>query len=314
MIPLAAVAAGGQLAGGLLGGKARSDAAKKALQQTRIVTDEAVRGVEQDNVQLAALRADDEARLKAATGYDLKKLRDQAIGAGFNPLTVLQATGGVGYDGRGAVLQTPFESRADAFMQRAQLVSAAAQGVASTAGYVGDALASAASAFVGQVNSDRQLTADYYRINTQYAADMAMSKAMAGNGPFGGSVTSGTNGPVASTGDLREAWADPILPDWLNRAIYGDPEVKRIKNASVMENMGFFHGVADEIVSFFEDTAPDPNSVWSSPYNLGKAAREWIGSGAPPAHQRGDMGKSDVSVMSPWTSFANWARGYELPN
>lgn len=61
-----------------------------------------------DNRNAKKNRAADEARLQAATGYDFVKLRDQAEAAGFNPLTILQATGGAGYDGRGAVLATPF--------------------------------------------------------------------------------------------------------------------------------------------------------------------------------------------------------------
>lgn len=61
-----------------------------------------------DNRRAKKNRQAEEARLRAATGYDFVKLRDQATAAGFNPLTVLQATGGAGYDGRGAVVSQPY--------------------------------------------------------------------------------------------------------------------------------------------------------------------------------------------------------------
>lgn len=62
-----------------------------------------------DNFMANRTRKKDEARLRANSGYDLVKLREQATAAGFNPLTVLQATGAAGYDGRGAVMATPFQ-------------------------------------------------------------------------------------------------------------------------------------------------------------------------------------------------------------
>lgn len=61
-----------------------------------------------DNKRAKKNRQAEEARLRAATGYDFVKLRDQATAAGFSPLTVLQATGGAGYDGRGAVVSQPY--------------------------------------------------------------------------------------------------------------------------------------------------------------------------------------------------------------
>lgn len=265
MIPLGIVAgAVGQIASGA----AKKKAAKKALQQTRVATDEMVQGVQaeqqqlqgmraQDQADLQTLRAQDEARLRDATGYDLGHLRDQALAAGFNPLTVLQMTGGAGYDGRGAVLQTPFESRVSAFesalpayQTRAELVSGAAGGVASTAGFVGDAISAASSAFLQDQQHQQDLAADVYRTNMQYKADMAAATAMRGTGPFGGTVVSGTNGPVRGVDGMGAALSLPgynvAYPDWLNTLIFGSPQNPHRANSETMQNEGFGSSMLDE--------------------------------------------------------------------
>lgn len=138
------------LVGSVISGKAKRKAAKN--QQAA-----AVAGVDQDREYAKALALYDSERLKAASGFNLGKLRDDAIKAGFNPLTLLQATGGAGYDGRGAVVLTPFGgSRSDA------IVNTSAD-VVGSAGYIGDAISGAGAAFSEQRYRQQVLDLDRRR-------------------------------------------------------------------------------------------------------------------------------------------------------
>lgn len=157
---MALIAGGSQLLGGLLGGGRRDKRAMRQLAEIQRAADDAVEHYRADQDRVKALRAEDEARLAAATGYDLEKLRDDARAAGFNPLTVLGATGGAGYDGRGAVLQTPFISMGDAMRIRVDARLGAAPLAVENAGYVGDAIAGAGAAFTSAALSQAQMLAD----------------------------------------------------------------------------------------------------------------------------------------------------------
>lgn len=173
------VQGGGSLLGGL-GRRKASKAAEKVAEGTALdavntaANDENMRQklVGQDRKDLAALIKRDEARLRANSGYDLVKLRDQAVKAGFNPLTVLNATGGAGYDSRGAVLTTPFLARserfeglADDFWRRADLITQAYGASVSTAGYFGDAISAGGSAYFGQRQQEAQNALERERID-----------------------------------------------------------------------------------------------------------------------------------------------------
>lgn len=152
---VAGLTAGANLIGGILGGKARK---KAALQQNEYAyqvfqndfnRNEVARAA--DMAEAQALTASDEARMREAwaeaTGYDLEALRDEALRSGFNPLTILQATGAANYARTPApVLTTPFVPRS--IPLEGDYVLQASQGVAQTAGYVGDAISGAAQTFL----------------------------------------------------------------------------------------------------------------------------------------------------------------------
>lgn len=163
----AMIAAAVQGVGSLIGGGAKNKYAKRYRQEAQFSGDVAVARAEEEKLQAKQWRAEDEARLRAATGYDLQKLRDQAYAAGFNPLTVLEATGGAGYEGRGAVLETPFLSTAQAYANRANIDMGTAGQVVDTAGYVGDALAAAAQTYFAQRDADARLDLERQQLGLQ---------------------------------------------------------------------------------------------------------------------------------------------------
>lgn len=170
-----------QAVGGVMGGKSRTKLAKRYRREAQAAAENYKGALVADQDRLAAMniadqeraiayRADDEARLKAATGYDLAKLRDDAVKAGFNPLTVLNATGAAGYEGRGAVLTTPFIGRefiGSADGDRAYFdANMGSQSAVNTAGYVGDAVAGLGSGIV-----------DYGTLRMQQRHEAAMLEA-----------------------------------------------------------------------------------------------------------------------------------------
>lgn len=157
---LALVAGGAQLLGGLLGGGRRDKRAMRQLRELQDAADFVFDRAQEDQARAIEYRMSDEARLKEATGYDLRKLRDDAKAAGFNPLTVLQATGAAGYDGRGAVITTPFISMADAARTRVDARLGGSHLAVDNAGYVGDAIANAGNAYVSTALSQAQMLAD----------------------------------------------------------------------------------------------------------------------------------------------------------
>lgn len=142
MGPLALLGIGAALkgAGSLLGGRARKRAAYNADRRMGRIA-------RKDQARAKALAREDEARLQKAhkegIGYDLEKLRDEAVEAGFNPLSVLQTTGAANYATTPVpVLTTPFVPMGD-YRQ------ATTQGRVETAGYVGDAIYGAGNDVIG---------------------------------------------------------------------------------------------------------------------------------------------------------------------
>lgn len=167
VLPL--IAGGVAAIGSFFGGRKRSKAAGRA--EARAVSDrqDALRIAMQDQDRALKLREGDEARLKTASGYDLAKLVADARSAGFNPLTVLQNTGGAGYDGRGAVLTSPFISQAEVYLGGSGAVGAARGQVVETAGYLGDAISAGGSAYFNQLNQERAFQQAQQQIDLQGA-------------------------------------------------------------------------------------------------------------------------------------------------
>jgi len=211
---LALLAGGVSLLGNALGGRSRNKSAKNARTNTDKLAVYAIQQEAKDAARALELAREDEARLRAATGYDFKKLRDDAIAAGFNPLTALQATGGAGYDGRGAVVMSPFMPLATGKWNRANLYAGASGAVIETAGYMGDALASAGSAFVDQLNQTKTqaLEAERNRIlAAEVFGGLTQQYSGAGSGgatasPFYGNATRGGGGSLGLGLGLPKNW------------------------------------------------------------------------------------------------------------
>lgn len=136
-----------------------------------------------DAARALQLAREDERRLKDATGYDFEKLRDQAVAAGFNPLTVLQATGGQGYDGRGAIVTSPFVPQAQ------------------YAGYIGDAIGAGLQTYLDVRQQDRMFKLDAQR-NDLLSRELDAVGRGFGAKAFGGSVRTGTSSDRFVTGDV----------------------------------------------------------------------------------------------------------------
>jgi len=214
---LALIGAGISALGGIFGGRSRKKAAKKAAAQAQqmqnqvnAAADAAVAQTSADQFAALELRAQDEARLKAATGYDMIKLRDDATAAGFNPLTVLQATGGAGYDGRGAVMVSPFIGRSDSMMAKASLMSAgmgvqaqAQGGVVQASGYFGDALSGLGNSLfdIGAAGAQRN-----HEMAMQTAAMRGSTSSL---GASGGTVSTARRGATAPLVGAKTISASP---------------------------------------------------------------------------------------------------------
>lgn len=136
----ALVGMGVSVVGDIVGGRDRQKKTNKVAKRLKELRD-------RDQAEALRLAREDEARLVAqhekSGGYNLAKLRDEATAAGFNPLTVLQATGAAGYANTApGIISSPFISRVDS-VKEAQLAKIDA------AGYVGDAISRAGSAYIG---------------------------------------------------------------------------------------------------------------------------------------------------------------------
>lgn len=207
MIPMAAAGIGAQFLGGIFGGRSRNKMAKKVWnkmnelgQRAEDTATEGVYANRADQARAIEYMRGDEARLRDATGYDLKKLRSDAFAAGFNPLTVLEATGGAGYDGRGAVLTTPFIGEADALFRKADIILGAMPSIGSagqsrieTAGYFGDALSGLGDSLIGL---GRDQVQRQHEINMQQLAQVGRTTQRGGSSPFGAPARRVTASPT----------------------------------------------------------------------------------------------------------------------
>lgn len=154
--------------GGLLGGRARKKAANQARRDAFDTGDDIVRASKEDQTRAIEYRNADQAAMDArgAVGIDFAKLRDDAMKAGFNPLTALSATGGAGYD-RPGILTTPFVPVADAFANRASLVSGTGQAMIDSAGYFGDTLSGLGSGLISISENQAQRRHEMDMLNTE---------------------------------------------------------------------------------------------------------------------------------------------------
>ncbi|QXP08685.1 MAG: hypothetical protein [Arizlama microvirus] len=183
---LQALGLAASFAGGLFGGKKRKKSADKMYHETAKYSDQGIAELANDQARALALREGDEARLRAGTGIDLAKLKSDARASGFNPLTVLAATGGVGYEGRGAVLTSPFIGRADGYFQKASLMSGAGQAVVDNAGYFGDALAGLGGGLFDMGSQAAQRTHERAMQEAMIRGATSSPGAIAGTGVSGG--------------------------------------------------------------------------------------------------------------------------------
>lgn len=181
MIPPQVIAAGGQVVGGILGGNKRRGEARVARRAVDAKMEEAIRYVRRQNKKSGQTGA-----------YDFQRLRDDAIKAGFNPLTVLQATGGAGYDV--GTLSSPFGNVGDMMVRRAELVGQMSGAVIDNAGYFGDAIASGTKAYVDQLNVNKA---------NQLDADRTAAISAIKGGSSGAYVTAGPFAPSAQVTDER---------------------------------------------------------------------------------------------------------------
>lgn len=253
MVAPVVVAAGIKAVGNVIGGKKADKAAKRAIADNQTDRNDAVVMTRQDQDRLNAMtaadqaraigyRKDDEARMKAATGYDLVKLRDDAVKAGFNPLTVLQSTGGAGYDGRGAVMTTPFVaseflSTADPFIAMSGAVAAARGVRVDTAGYLGKAIAGLGDDLIGM---EMQKSAQAHERAMQQA-DFDFQRARDATIRLPGSARVMTDSPVQGYGAANPDLMGPFVRP-RNISVF-DPNDRLISvDASWAERNGFKPG------------------------------------------------------------------------
>lgn len=182
MLPPAVVAGVAQGVGSFLSGKKSAGEARVARRAVDARMQEAIRFMKKA------------AKSGGLTGFDFKKLRDDAIAAGFNPLTALSATGGQGYD-----LASPFAATADLMVRRAELLGSMSGAVIDNAGYFGRALGDGFGAFFAQRESERNFSLDSQRLALE--AQYNLGGAARSGGGFGGSSGFGgmpvANGPFA---------------------------------------------------------------------------------------------------------------------
>lgn len=196
---------------GIIGGNRQAGAAREARRAAELRADAAIAAGQRDQARLIEYRKADEARLVAATGFDFQKMRDQAIAAGFNPLTVLAATGGAGYDGRSAVLETPFVSEAEDQWRKVDVYTAMSGAVTQTAGGGWQAASDALSALGDQLNVERDQALGEADLGLR-RQQMVLDYAGFGRGGSGGQYAAVANGnafsnapAVATPGGF---WAD----------------------------------------------------------------------------------------------------------
>lgn len=196
MDPLSLIAGGSQLLGGLLSAGSQKKAAKKALNEARRQQQYLIAAAREDAYTAQVKRDADMAQLAKMRGVDLVKLREDAVAAGFNPLTVLQATGAAQYDRADGFISSPFMPVSDAYRTGADYVMQARGLGVQTAGGVGAAIANAGSAFVNTKMSVAEM-----RMQQQ------MLKAMLSDGGTKG------NAAVPNAPPVKGEWQAPAVVD-----------------------------------------------------------------------------------------------------
>lgn len=147
------LSAGTSLLGGIISGMSAKKDAKRARSEARKQQQYLIAATREDQMKSAEHYAKEQARLDAHAaanrGYDLQKLRDDALKAGFNPLTVLEATGAGAYDRATDFISSPFIPISAAYSESGRNVMDAYLGTVGASGGIGDAIANAGSAYVG---------------------------------------------------------------------------------------------------------------------------------------------------------------------
>lgn len=230
-----------QALGGLFGGMSRNNAARKLTNRVVGEATERIQLASQDHdINAAAAAADqqraidyraaDEARMKAATGLDLAKLRADAEAAGFNPLTVLQSTGGMGYDGRGAILTTPFiatpQRRLADYDNTAELLAGVGQTQVQTAGYFGDALAGVGAGMTALSEANAQRDHEMRMLQLQVEGVTNARRLGGGYTTTGGGMVT-ANKVTASPVETFTGFSWGGVKDWFGNVLTGNrPERK----------------------------------------------------------------------------------------
>lgn len=305
-LPIAAISGGVQLLGGLFSGRSQAKAAKQNFILANQVAEQAMVNAQTEKLELQRLRNADQSeyqRLRrldqadlerltreynakqGASGVDLVKLRDEAVKAGFNPLTVLNATGGAGY-GRGeGIISSPFSgrtsnffSRQDAFQsttddawQRVATVQGSGQALIDTAGYVGRAISAGGSAFVSAAFNEQQLAND--RMIAQAAVNNSGSQIRAQAGQQGGQFPQ--QGATVSTSPQSGAsWLEKLTGSaekFLDRAIDRNPVQDEPAFSRVDDGRG--NWVWTPSAAVYDDGPMAWIREWVSPAQLG--AMQW---------------------------------------
>lgn len=203
MIPWAGIVAGAQGVAGIIGGNRQAGSARESRRTADQLAQLAQEAAMLDQQRVIEYRDDDEARLRAASGFDFSKLVRDAWEAGFNPLTVLNATGGAGYDGRGAVLTTPFLGEAEGAWNRVDVFAGMSGGVTSTAGAGWRAAADALGGIRDQMNTEREQAFERERLQLERAALMGQYR------PSSGSIAQTANGSPFHNAPVVSGYALP---------------------------------------------------------------------------------------------------------
>lgn len=324
-----------QALGGLFGGMSRNNAARKLTNRVVGEATQRIQLASQDhdiNAAAAAAdqaraidyRASDEARMKAATGYDFQKLRADAEAAGFNPLTVLQATGGMGYDGRGAILTTPFiatpQRRLADYDNTAELLAGVGQTQVQTAGYFGDALAGVGAGITGL--SEAQAQRDHEMRMLQLQMDGVSNARRLGGGyttggGYGGSPMVTSNKVTASPVETYTGFSWGGVKDWFGNVLTGgrperkDPQAN-ISGTMTIENPLFggrvYVGGSDgdvmgvsELVAVAVQAAPQVAINWATKVGTGFAT-------APKTSPKEDWGGGAIfqGWSNPFKGIVGW--------
>lgn len=256
MVAPAVVAGVAQGIGSFLSGRSRAGEARVARRAVDSKMEEAIRYAKRMNKKQGG----------QATGLDLQKLRDEAISAGFNPLTVLAATGGGGYQ---RVL-SPFGDVASMMVRRAELVGQMSGSVIETAGYLGEAISSGVGSYFGQRN-----------IDSANALDAARTAAIAGVGSQGTASTAGRYQPFGGAPVVVQDGG--LLPSdwWQNAKEQAGSWVRGIVDRDLFSRFGSFGNVT--VTPEGPDAESILSGIWIEATNKAKqkgyiapdAEREW---------------------------------------